>query len=109
MTQLTLMKRSTPSKDRYGTPKEVFTNYLLDTSVNLFIQPVQAKEIMLEEGYQVADYRKIYYSPNLNPLPAFQDRVLYQGITYMVLPPQEYEVGGGLVYIKALLRRLVST
>lgn len=103
------MKRSVSSKDQYGTPKETFTNIVLDTSVNLFIQPVKATEIMLEAGYQVADYRKLYYSPNMNPTPAFQDRVLYQGITYLVLPPQEYEVGGAIVYIKALIRRLVST
>jgi len=72
--------------------------------ISAIVQPVRADEIAFEPGYSVADYVRIFVTADIQQ----NDRVVWQGAEWEILPPESFYFRGNLEYRTALCRRVLT-
>jgi hypothetical protein len=71
------------------------------TTIKAIIRNVKADDLQLDPGCSVNDQRRIYTTTLLGQ----KDRVIYQGSSFEVGPPQIFRFRGAIEYVTAILRK----
>jgi len=74
------------------------------TIIKAIVQPIRADQIIIEAGYSVEDYIRIYTDQAIQQ----KDKITWQGNDYEVLPPQTFKFRGAVEYYTAICRRLIA-
>jgi hypothetical protein len=70
-------------------------------TIKAIIQNVKADDVLLDPGCSVDDQRRIYTTVLLG----LRDRVIYQGASFEVGPPQIFRLRGAIEYVTAVLKK----
>lgn len=73
-------------------------------NVKMIVQPVRAEEIILQSGYTLEDYVKVFTISAIKQ----KDKVLWESAQWEILPVQPIKLRGVIQYYKATCRRLLQ-